>query len=274
MDKETLRKLQLMEFDLLKDFIRVCEKHNLRYYMLAGTLLGAVRHDGFIPWDDDIDVGMPREDYEKFIRLSRKKKKKGYSLMMYQKGNSRYPWARLITKEMKLVINMANIPREEYVWIDVIPLDGFPGSKLKSTIHKIHLSFWWNLNNIVQYDQLVDQKRKRSRKGKIAIKIASHFKWIGKFVDYRLCLHKLNKILMKYPFDSNTKYVIDYLAAFGFDEIFDRKYFKSAKKYKFEGEMINGPVDADGVLTTIFGPNYMTPPPEAERNRHYAEIAK
>ena len=67
---------------------------------------------------------------------------------------------------------------------------------------------------------------------------------------------------------------IDYLAAFGFDEIFDRKYFKSAKKYKFEGEMINGPVDADGVLTTIFGPNYMTPPPEAERNRHYAEIAK
>ena len=107
MDKETLRKLQLMEFDLLKDFIRVCEKHNLRYYMLAGTLLGAVRHDGFIPWDDDIDVGMPREDYEKFIRLSRKEFKKGYSLMMYQKGNSRYPWARLITKEMKLVINMA-----------------------------------------------------------------------------------------------------------------------------------------------------------------------
>ena len=58
--------------EILIDFDRICRKHNLTYYMLGGTLLGAVRHHGFIPWDDDIDVGMPRADYERFIRLPQK----------------------------------------------------------------------------------------------------------------------------------------------------------------------------------------------------------
>lgn len=71
MDK--LRKLQLVEIDLLKEFIGICKENNLRYYMLGGTLLGAVRHKGFIPWDDDIDVGMPRKDYKKFLQIVKEK---------------------------------------------------------------------------------------------------------------------------------------------------------------------------------------------------------
>ena len=62
-----LRVLQMAELDLMKLFVRICEKHKLRYYMIGGTMLGAVRHKGFIPWDDDMDVGMPRPDYERFL---------------------------------------------------------------------------------------------------------------------------------------------------------------------------------------------------------------
>ena len=277
MKNDSLRKLQLEELSLLERFIEICEEHGFRYYMLGGTLLGAIRHKGFIPWDDDVDVCMPREDYEKFIRLSGKEIGKGYSLQLFQKrkrNTSRYPWARMITKNMKIINHMANIPREEYVWIDVIPLDGWPDSKLKIFAHKVHLLFWWNLNQIIQYDELVDQRRKRSWKGKLAIKVASWFKWIGKFVDYRKCLYKLNKILMKYPYDSDPREIINFLAAFGFDEKFERESFKEAKDYEFEGHMIKGPAGYDSVLKHIYGADYMTPPPEDERDKHHAEIVE
>lgn len=71
-DEETLAKLKKAELHILKDFIAVCEKHNLQYFVCFGTALGAVRHKGFIPWDDDIDVGMLRDDYEKFVRIAKK----------------------------------------------------------------------------------------------------------------------------------------------------------------------------------------------------------
>ena len=68
-DKETLDKLHQVEMEILDDFVKVCEKHKLRYFLTGGTMLGAVRHSGFIPWDDDVDIGMPREDYDKFIEI-------------------------------------------------------------------------------------------------------------------------------------------------------------------------------------------------------------
>ena len=70
MNKDLLRQVQLIQLEILKDFVKVCNKYNLQYFLDGGTLLGAVRHKGFIPWDDDLDVAMPRKDYDKFCKIA------------------------------------------------------------------------------------------------------------------------------------------------------------------------------------------------------------
>ena len=74
-DKKTLDKLHNVELELLNEFVRICDKNKLTYFLVGGSLLGAVRHSGFIPWDDDIDVGMPRKDYDKFLKIVTKELK-------------------------------------------------------------------------------------------------------------------------------------------------------------------------------------------------------
>ena len=274
MENSELRELQLEELKILEEFIRICEKHRYRYYMLGGTLLGAIRHKGFIPWDDDVDMTMPRSDYEKLLKLPESEYNSEFKLVTYENNEKyRYPWARIESENIKIINHSANIPREENAWIDIIPLDGFPDSKVKKFFHKIHLSFWWDLNQIVQYDELVDQKRRRSFLGKIAVKIAGAFKWIGKIIGYKTCLTHLNKILMKYPYDMESKEIINFLAAFGFDEVFTRESFAESDLYEFEGRKIKGPKGYDSVLKRIYG-NYMELPPLDQRNKHHAEIVK
>ena len=269
---DDIRRLQLEELEILKYFIRVCEENGLRYFLLGGTLLGAVRHKGFIPWDDDVDVCMPREDLNRLADLFASGEHV-YEYVSYETAPEyRYSWPRLISRNMKIINRSAVKPREEYAWIDLIPLDGFPDEGVKRKLHKIKLSFWWDLNQILQFDELVDQKRKRSAAGQIAVKGASLFKGLGKMIDFHTCLKKLNETLMEYPYDSDTKDVINYLAAYGFNEVFPRGCFKTVVQKEFEGVMMNCPGNYDKVLKTIYDVNYMELPPESERNKHNSEI--
>ena len=86
-----LRDLQLVELEILREFVRVCEAHGLRYYLAYGTLLGAVLHRGFIPWDDDIDVTMPRPDYERFARICASELRPGFTWQSYR-TDRHYPF--------------------------------------------------------------------------------------------------------------------------------------------------------------------------------------
>lgn len=269
-----IRRLQLEELEILKYFIKVCEENGLRYFLLGGTLLGAVRHKGFIPWDDDVDVCMPREDLNRLAALFQSGKY-DYEYVSYETDHSyRYSWPRLISRNMRIINYTAVKPREEYAWIDLIPLDGFPDEGPARTMHKLHLSFWWDLNQILQFDELVDQKRKRSLPGQIAVKGASLFKWMGKAFDFHGCLKKLNDTLQRYPYDSATKDVANFLAAYGFKEIFPRRCFASVVKLEFEGVEMNCPGDYDTVLKIIYDDHYMELPPESERNKHNSRIVE
>ena len=147
--------LQKCQLNILKDFIKVCEKNNLRYYLVSGTCLGAVRHQGFIPWDDDIDVGMPREDYNKLITLQKDFNER-YFIQTYKTDKKYlYNFAKIRDSETTYIENNFMTTQINHgVWLDVFPLDGFSyeyedsekfEKLVKKTWRKTILGYPWNL---------------------------------------------------------------------------------------------------------------------------------
>ena len=127
-DNETLRKVQLTELDILKDFIKLCDDNNITYFGIAGTAIGAIRHKGFIPWDDDIDVAMPREDHDRFIKIAKEQYSEKYQVMNGYE-NSNYPL--LTTRWMKRNTKFVEVPLKDIdcplgIFLDIYPLDKIP----------------------------------------------------------------------------------------------------------------------------------------------------
>ncbi len=138
MDDKVLRQLQLTMLETLKVFDAFCRKHNLKYSLYAGSLLGAVRHEGFIPWDDDLDVCMERSEYDRFIAMWKKNPPKGYILQ--NKENTPAYW-QSFSKIRKDHTTFLQEEREagKYhtgIFLDVFPLDRIPNSKMERAVYK------------------------------------------------------------------------------------------------------------------------------------------
>ena len=129
---ETMKKVWAVELELLEQFQRLCERHQLRYYAIGGTLLGAVRHKGFIPWDDDIDVGMPREDYEKLIQLFQNNEIGNADLFLLFENNKKN---KCFAKVMHR--------KSENMFLDIFPYDLYH-SKLSEEEKDLKLDFLMN----------------------------------------------------------------------------------------------------------------------------------
>lgn len=277
-----LRRLQLVELDLMRRFALVCEKHGLRYCMLGGTLLGAVRHGGFIPWDDDVDLCMPRPDYDRLLAMaavdpqlfSREGDCFNIELAsIYNDKTYRQGMAKLTSNEIGIINRSANCERVESAWIDIIPMDGFPAGKLSSLIHKARLMFWKIMDATAEFDYVVDVKRDRGFLGSIALKALELFCRIVRPYgdDYNKVLRLTDRALKRYAYDACPS-TINLYAARGFREIFPVKCFGEGVKIPFEDAEFVAPADIASVLTTIYGPGYMTPPPEGNRNWHNSEV--
>ena len=106
---------------------QICKRHNLRYYLVGGTMLGAVRHGGFIPWDDDVDIAMPRADYEKFLRIAPEELTKDRSLQTYSLVNYPIHFIKVIDNRTAVVEkSLKHQGLKTEIFIDVFPLDGVP----------------------------------------------------------------------------------------------------------------------------------------------------
>ena len=145
--KDSNRKVQELTIYTFKVFDAFCQKYNLRYYFTGGALIGVLRHKGFIPWDDDIDVGMPRKDFDRFHELIMSEMPEGFGICnRHTDSNWHFAMSQFVDLESEIEIHLAEKPRIAHIWIDVFPLDGLPNNRIRR---------WFRVKNIMRLRYLI-----------------------------------------------------------------------------------------------------------------------
>ena len=255
MKKMTLDEIKQEELEILCWFDSYCREHNLRYSLAYGTLLGAVRHKGFIPWDDDVDVMMPREDYDRFIKECPQNETVPVFLL-HPKTHARYPYPfiKLVSKRTFLIERRLKEPYrvpEMGIWIDIMPVD-FVSSEAD---YLSVLSDCKLLGNMIW-----------KRVPKHFIKRVTRPLWEPVVNMLRPSVRELlTKIDNEAKHGPSNNMGVSIWGE-GLKEIFPSSIWDKMEAYSFEGHFFKA-VKADGYLTAMYG-DYMQPPPEDERLTH------
>lgn len=272
--KKQMSETQQYIFSILKIVLNALDDMNLQYYMQGGTMLGAVRHHGFIPWDDDVDLGMPREDYEIFLNNIEQYLPDNLELRTYwDKSIHHYYFARIVDNRYLIKRMGSQEVRYENVWLDIFPLDGMPNNPLLFKVHQVRLSiarFKYHLSCIKK----VNYKRPgRPWIERLVIAIALKLP-VEHILNTRKCLNRIDNLLKKYPL-RDSEWITNFMGqlTFKFTETFKKDIYGKKTLYQFENIKMYGPEKYDAYLSKLYG-DYMTPPKDADKNAHVSELVK
>lgn len=242
---------------------KVCREHNLTYYLLYGTMLGAVRHKGFIPWDDDLDIGMPRESYEQFIAHAREWLPE-YMEFVCPENDKTYPIAFGKVQDARTtIIERAHLKYVGGIYCDVFPLDGTSENGL---VRKLRIAKYIYYTRVLYF---VHRDPYRHGHGPSS--------WIPllcrKLYTLESIQKRIRKFLMEYPFKT-SKLICHYDDHHHY--ILPKEVFGTPTPIIFEGETFYGVAKSHEYLTICYG-DYMKLPPEDQRrqhNFHYLNLEK
>lgn len=255
-----LTPLQIKLLEMFKWFHNFCEQNHLHYYALGGTMLGAVRHKGFIPWDDDIDVGMPRKDYKRLQQLLRNQN--GRYVLEYPGINEDYfyPISKLYDTTTTLIENTKNHIKRG-IYLDIFPLDGL-GSSLDEARHN-YRPISNRLNLLLA--RTTGIRAKRSCFKNLAVLVARLIPKI--FLNDKKLLLSIDNLCQKRDFDA-CAWGGNFLGAWRFKEIMPRVIMGIPTLYTFEDMQIYGAQDYNGYLTYLYGKWQQLPPKEKQKTHH------
>lgn len=267
-----LRKLQLKELEILKAFIDICNRKKLKYYIVGGTLIGAIRHKGFIPWDDDMDIAMPREDYEQLLCEYANEFPKNIRINHYKYNPDVYFYPMKLVDTNVTVLEQRLEKSNEYtnLSIDIFPIDAFPDGKIKQKIYKMKFYYYKMLIGFCNVDILRNNVKRKTYE-KVLIKFAKIFK-LNKILKLNKIREKFDKFLKKYEFE-NCNMIGDITGAYGFREFVPKEYFAEGKNVVLENIKVKAPSMAEEYLTQIYG-DYMKLPPEEKRVAGHIKIVE
>lgn len=259
-------------FEVFKLVKKYLDGASMPYFLLGGSLLGAVRHKGFIPWDDDIDIGLCREDYERFIRDISANLPEHLELRTFRdESDHHYYFSRIVDNRYLMKREGSVVTRYENVWVDVFPLDGMPNGVIARRIHMLRLMWVRVCYHVACFDKINLKRPHRPLSERLVIALIQllHFKG---HKDYRTPLEKLDKLLKRYSV-KNTNWVMNFMGQYKFKEMFPKSYYGKGKLYPFEDLELMGPEDYDKVLSQMYG-DYMKEPEDCDKNVHAAELVK
>ena len=262
MERDVLEKVQPILLDITREIIRVCREHDIRCFLYRGTFLGAVRHQGFIPWDDDMDVAMLREDYDRFCRIAPEALGKDYVFQNWHTdANYAHPFGKVRKRGTVYVeAKCARLPENGF-YVDVYPLDFAPEGEAdrrrlaRKLLHlyrvklmKCRYTPWMEADRIIW----------KKRLGYLLYQTAALFVSQKTLVDtYERWIRGIG--------ESGTVYEQSALPTAYY---FDKNWFLTLAEYPFADTTFPGPKDYDACLSGLYG-DYMQLPPEDKReNRH------
>ena len=269
--KELQPRWNAVIIDVLSVFIRICEAQGLRYFCAGGTAIGAVRHQGMIPWDDDIDVFMPRPDYDRFLALAAHSMPEGYEVLSPY-ATKDYPmyFAKMCNARTTLLEN-ERIPCVFGLYIDIFPLDGACDDvetcyrekrRFKRLMNKLEAVSTHN-----SFGEYVGLLTKRREWGRFAVKTVAFCcrSWLRRWL-----LKQMDSIAYGHDYVLSSR-VVTYSGAYQRQEIYPKAWLETPQMFAFEGLMVNLPHDYDAYLRHFFG-DYMTLPPVEQRASHHQKV--
>ena len=257
-DKETLSKLKKVEMEIADEIKRICEKHKLHYFLVGGTLLGAIRHKGFIPWDDDMDIAMFRKDYDLFIKYAKKELDKKYYLDAFETNKDYYlPFAK-VRKNNTIFDERENhhLNNHKGIYVDVIPIDN--ASSENNLRQKFQAITTRSIISTMFYKNRIRPLKELRYKPLVILLSIFPKKGLMKFQD---------KVMRMYK-DDNSEYVIILAGSYNYlKETNKRDIYLPPVKVKFEDRVYDTIKDYDTYLSKIYG-DYMKLPPKDKRVNH------
>lgn len=261
MKKIELEELKQIELQILIELDRICRENKITYYLDGGTLIGAVRHKGFIPWDDDIDVCMPRCDYEKFKIIIRDNYK--YKLLDEDEPDYYYSFGKLVDNRTVLIEHDSIYhPRNLGVNIDIFPLDGMPEDSYELDKH---------------YDDIQLQKKILILCGSKGVKFRKNILlwwkdfalwWPNRKLNMDELKYKFRCTVQKYDFN-NSSMIISGGSVYGRKDIIPKKFFRGTTELEFGGHSFYTMSGYDGYLTHYYNDYMQLPPIEKQKSHHH-----
>lgn len=254
----SLVEIQSEEKKILYETVKFLDKNHIKYYLWGGTLLGAIRHKGFIPWDDDIDIIVPRPDYNRMINLLNEEKTiNHYQAIGFELGNSDIPFCKIINRDIQVE---CYYPIDQFLWIDIFPMDALPLNDNISyfdKVRKIHLKY----TVLRSYAHHIKPSNffKKIIKAILGVIYYNH-------IDYNKFITKYIMTASKYDYNK-AKYVGSILWGIHPGNILEKDWLDDYK-VEFEGMRLNAFKGYQEYLTNRYGEDYMMLPPAEKRATH------